>query len=141
VERFLGPKKRNGEIKMKVFILEDDPSRIEWFKTALANEDLDITEDVEEAMKWLRETKYDAIFLDHDLGGEQMVSSDVWNTGSTVARMIHETENKDLMVIIHSWNPTGARIMLDSLRDNGVTAHYCAFMTKEFLEVTKQFKV
>jgi DNA-binding NtrC family response regulator len=124
---------------MKIFILEDDPKRVEWLKEKLNPEiELDITDQVEEAMPWLHEREYDAIFLDHDLGGEQMVSSDVWNTGSTVARMIHETPNKHLTVIVHSYNPSGAKIMIDSMRDKGVKCYYFYFGGEQFVHVIDQ---
>jgi CheY-like chemotaxis protein len=121
----------------KIFILEDDPNRVKWFKENLVSDDLHITEFAEEAMEWLRSTKFDAVFLDHDLGGDQMVSSNVWNTGSTVAQMIHETENKDLTVIIHSYNPSGADIMHRGMKSNGVKSYYFAFRTPEFCNAVK----
>jgi CheY-like chemotaxis protein len=127
---------------VKIFILEDDPNRVEWLKENLNPDiELDITDEVEEAMPWLRERKYDVIFLDHDLGGDQMVSSDVWNTGSTVAKMIHETPNKHLTVIVHSYNPSGAQIMIDSMRDKGVKCHYFYFRGREFVDVISQVNV
>jgi DNA-binding LytR/AlgR family response regulator len=124
---------------MKIFILEDDPNRVEWLKENFnPGIELDITEMAETGMKWLREREYDVIFLDHDLGGERMVSSDVWNTGATVARMIHETDNKHLTVIVHSYNPSGAQIMIDSMRDKGVKCHYFYFRGEQFVSVVKQ---
>jgi len=67
-----------------------------------------------------------------------MVSSDVWNTGATVARMIHETDNKHLTVIVHSYNPTGARIMIDTMRGNGIRCFYFHFQGNEFIETVQQ---
>ena len=123
---------------MKIFILEDDPNRIDWFKENLMTDDLDITQDVAEAMKWLKSKEYDAVFLDHDLGGEVFVDSAEWNTGATVAQMIHETPNKVLDVVIHSWNPCGAKIMRDSMRANGVSCFYFPFQNMDFLRIVKQ---
>ena len=123
---------------MKIFILEDDPTRIIWFKRNLTTKDLHITQDVTEAIKWLKETTFDAVFLDHDLGGQVYVDSAEWNTGAIVAQIIHETPNNDLEVIIHSWNPSGAKIMRDSMRSNGVRCHYFPFQDFEFLNAVKQ---
>lgn len=124
---------------MKIFILEDDPERVSWIKENFDERiDLDITDQAEIGINLLRENEYDCIFLDHDLGGEQMVSSDVWNTGATVAKIIHETKNKDLTVIVHSYNPIGARTMIDSMKENGVKCAYCHFKGEQFLQVVKQ---
>jgi DNA-binding response OmpR family regulator len=124
---------------MKFFILEDDPNRVKWMKENFHPEiTLDITDLAETGMKWLRENEYDAIFLDHDLGGDQMVSSEVWNTGATVARMVHETKNKGLTVIVHSYNPSGAEIMIKTLRGNGVRCYYQHFQGKEFIDTINQ---
>ena len=117
---------------MKVFILEDDQNRVEWFLENLETEDIDLTEKAQEGIDWLRERKYDVIFLDHDLGGRVYVSSDEFNTGYTVAKMIHETDNVDTPVIIHSWNSNGAKNMKDALTSNGVVNQYHPFMSLEF---------
>lgn len=124
---------------MRIFILEDDPRRISWMKKNFySGIKLDITDVAKEAITLLTENRYDIVFLDHDLGGEQMVDSSVLNTGSTVAKMIHETKNKDLTVIIHSYNPSGAEIMINSMRNNGVECHYFPFQSEEFLSVVNQ---
>ena len=103
-----------------VLLLEDDQNRIDWFEKEFKKYDYiaHITEDVEEAKNWLRENKYELIFLDHDLGGKQMVSSDEPDTGFQVAKMIHETKNVDTRIIIHSWNPIGVSNMQNILFEN-----------------------
>jgi len=94
---------------MNIFILEDDKSRVEWFDKAFKQHNLTVTEFVEEAKTLLRENKYDVMFFDHDLGGEQMVSSDNENTGYQVAKMVKETKNDATPVLVHSYNPQGAQ--------------------------------
>jgi len=123
---------------MRVFILEDDPVRIKWFKENFEEGiELDITDEVSVAQNLLSEEKYDIILLDHDLGGRQMVSHEEWNTGSTVARMIHETHNSHLTVVVHSWNPSGAKFMIDVMRHNNVKCIYYPFGSDECVEVVR----
>ena len=43
-----------------------------------------------------------------------------------------------MTVIVHSWNPSGAKIMIDTMRDNGVKCHYFAFQDLEFLSAVRQ---
>ena len=124
---------------MKVFVLEDDPNRVEWMKKNFSPKlEWDLTDQADEAVAILKKEKYDLIFLDHDLGGEQMVDSSVYNTGYTVAKKIHETKNKDTIVIVHSYNPDGAKNMIDVMKDNDVTCHYFYFIGNEFINVVRQ---
>jgi CheY-like chemotaxis protein len=94
---------------MKIFILEDDPTRVNGFNEMFPDYDLTVTEFFSEAKELLTQNKYDVIFLDHDLGGRQMVSSDEEETGYQVAKIIDDTINKDVPVLVHSWNPEGAK--------------------------------
>src|SRR5687767_11340886 len=56
---------------MRVLIVEDADDRIEWFKKFFGEgHTLDITKKTGEAIRWLKENEYDAIFLDHDLAPE-----------------------------------------------------------------------
>jgi hypothetical protein len=97
---------------MKVFILEDSDSRIEWFKQHFPN--ADIAKTAKEAYIYL-ENEYDLIFLDHDLGGEILVDSNKDNTGYQVAKFISSSINKNTETIIHTLNPCGAQNMKNAL--------------------------
>lgn len=106
----------------RIFILEDDESRMKFFRRGAANlfgEGVIITHanNAHAAKKVLRKHPWDLIYLDHDLGGEQMVSTKHENTGSEVARWIAENEDEitfnGTYIIIHSFNPDGARHMRD----------------------------
>jgi len=62
---------------LNVFVLDDDPKRVEWFKKTFASSFVDATDNVQEAFNLLSAKKYDIIFLDHDLSnphqsGEQL---------------------------------------------------------------------
>ncbi len=106
---------------MKVFILEDDPTRIRLFREAGINHDLTITTTYEEAVsKFTDATDYDTIFLDHDLGGKQFVPSDgEEKTGYHFAKWLNENvKESKAIVTIHSYNPVGAEQMYKALRDD-----------------------
>jgi len=102
----------------RVFVLEDDPNRISWFVDQFKKYDYkyDITQDVKLAKHLLTTEKFDMIFLDHDLGGQQMVDSDDPNTGYQVAKVIPNSINHETHIIIHSYNPTGSAKMEELLR-------------------------
>ena len=102
----------------RVLLLEDDQERIDWFVGEFEkyNFTYDWTDSAETAKKLVHDNKYHMIFLDHDLGGKQMVPSKDPNTGYQVAKDIPKTVNRDSRIIIHSWNPVGAQKMFEVLK-------------------------
>jgi len=103
---------------MNVFILEDDMNRMEWFHNNMSrlldSYDYNIiaAEDVATAKKLFEvwNGEFGMYFLDHDLGGEQMVSIQEPNTGSEFAKWLVEQGvkgNKET-IYVHSLNPAGA---------------------------------
>lgn len=111
---------------MRIFILEDDPARIQMFRETLLEHEVTLAMDVDGATKaWC--PPYDLMLLDHDLGGEQMVSSSEENTGSGFCRWLTEYY-KDLgpemipYTLIHSYNFAGADWMHRWLTDFGAEA-------------------
>jgi len=95
----------------KIFIIEDDLERIKWFRKNFSHCDTTIVESVQEGINKFK-PPYSLIFLDHDLGGRQYVSSDDNNTGYEFLRYIlgyHDFSQTDW--IIHSHNPVGAQNM------------------------------
>ena len=105
---------------MKILILEDDLNRIETFKVKLGlQHELTFVDTAEAAIEELHE-KFDVVFLDHDLGGEQMVDTADENTGSEVVRWLTETEKGNSHVftsfIIHSMNLPAAKSMENTLK-------------------------
>ena len=102
---------------MHVFVLEDDPLRIQWFRERFIGHDLTIAESVSEALEKFTGT-YDLACLDHDLGGQQMVDSEEENTGAAFLRLKAEAfaDNRGF-VIVHSYNPVGAAQMVAMLQD------------------------
>lgn len=106
---------------MRVFILEDDWRRMEFFLEALDGHEVDRAESVADAVAMYK-PPYDLILLDHDLGGEQFVSSDHDNTGYQFAKHLAQNHTcGQSQVIVHSWNMGGARRMVEVLKRVGWT--------------------
>lgn len=97
---------------MKIFILEDDISRIKVFEQNLKDHDVTICMDLTTAWQSF-DPPYDIVCLDHDLGGMQMVDSFVEETGYTFAVALGKAkEIADIgRIFIHSYNPVGAMNM------------------------------
>jgi len=100
---------------MKILILEDDPERIHWFYKKFFKHDITCTNSVDGAIRCIKDKEYDIIFLDHDLGGKVFCNHQEEPTGYHVACMIPSSENKNTMVIIHSWNSPAAKLMKEHL--------------------------
>jgi CheY-like chemotaxis protein len=120
-----------GEGLRRVLVVEDDEARCAWFREKLEGRRLDVTCDVPTALAWLAERDYEAIMLDHDLADEHYFSNtpDDERTGYAVARWLADnpTAQRDALIVIHSLNYTGARRMLDALRDAGRDAEHIPF--------------
>jgi len=96
---------------MKILILEDSPERHKAFLRWLIGHVVKITENAKDAIELLRAEDWDILFLDHDLGGEEMVVSGN-GTGFEVAKWLAENpDNHPSKIVIHSYNPAGAMNM------------------------------
>jgi len=99
----------------KVLVLEDDSRRIFKFRQRFLEAGFVPTfvDTAKDCITYLEKEKFDCIFLDHDFGGEIYVDLNDSNTGSAVARWMNcnDNLNSDTMVIIHSFNPAGAKYM------------------------------
>lgn len=89
---------------MKVFILEDDPERIRWFREYFFNDEVTFIESCKQADQF--KPPYDLILLDHDLGGRQL--EDHEDSGTTFATLIKDKLEDCPFIIIHSYNAVGA---------------------------------
>lgn len=107
---------------MKIFILEDDLNRIEWFRKVLPKKydcQLIFTDCAEDAKFLLKMyTDISVLFLDHDLGGNTYVSSEEENTGAGLARWIVKEDLYYDQIIIHSMNSTGSENIFNTLKNN-----------------------
>ena len=112
---------------MKILILDDNEFRHKAFKKKfnLPQDKLTHTYTTEECIKVLTDTtikdKFDLIYLDHDLGGEEMVLSDQ-GTGYEVAEFIaydmDQAKLPTIGIVVHSLNPIGRKNMLVILHNS-----------------------
>lgn len=94
---------------MRVFILEDNGSRMVKFRRSLIGNIVDHAETLKAGREMIRENEYDLIFLDHDLGGREMVDSSDEDTGYHLALVIAaDDRNRKTPCVVHSCNPAGA---------------------------------
>lgn len=102
---------------MNIFVLDDDMTRIKTYQQMFIGHTMEYAMNSDDAIKMINEKKYDIIFLDHDLGGRQMVSSTLYDSGFRVAVAILDSLNKETNVIVHSYNSVGAQNMCNVLKD------------------------
>lgn len=117
---------------IQIFLLDDDRRRHRWFEKRFDGDDLDIAETVDEAKELLKENRYDAIFLDHDLLPEHYESNDhddFARTGYAVAEWLNENRdnNRAATVIVHTRNADAAVRMVEKLRETGRQVEYVPF--------------
>lgn len=115
-----------------VFILDDDERRHRWFRKRFKGDNLEIVETVEDAKKTLAETKFDAVFLDHDLLPHHYESNDhddFGRTGYAVVEWLAENVevNRSATFIVHTRNADGGLVMVEKLRESGRSAEYVPF--------------
>ena len=109
---------------MKILILEDDVNRQAQFRKRLFNCSVVITDDPKECISHLANSEWDALFLDHDLGGGVFRPSDE-NSGYAVARWLElNPARKPSSMFIHSLNPAGVENIQRCLPE-AVKAPFC----------------
>jgi DNA-binding response OmpR family regulator len=116
---------------MRVFVLDDDPERLEWFERRFRHDEVDTAQDAVTAIEMLDNNRYDAIFLDHDLLPEHYGAKE-WDderTGYAVACALagEVRQQRSATIIIHSLNTDGAVRMAEKLREAGYAADYIPF--------------
>ena len=116
---------------IRVFLLDDDKRRHEWFAVRFKGDFIDVADNVQQAQQLLGTNSYDAIFLDHDLHPEHYnsCSTDDERTGYAVASWL--ALNPELQrastILVHTRNADGAMRMVEELRRAGRTAEYVPF--------------
>ena len=116
---------------IRIFLLEDDQRRCDWFAKRFKGDQLDISCEIEEAKELLQTRTYDSIFLDHDLQPEHYGSEvpDDERTGYAIASFL--AANPELQraatIMVHSFNADGAMRMVEELRRAGRNADYVPF--------------
>jgi hypothetical protein len=116
---------------IRVFLLDDDVRRHQWFTKRFKGDFIDIADNVSQAQELLRAGSYDAIFLDHDLHPEHYhaASTDDERTGYAIALWLGS--NPELQrastILVHTRNADGAMRMVEELRRAGRSAEYVPF--------------
>ncbi|HEX8072211.1 MAG TPA: cyclic-phosphate processing receiver domain-containing protein [Pyrinomonadaceae bacterium] len=114
---------------LRVFLLDDDTRRHDWFARRFAGDRLDIAVAPAEAIELLSANHYDALFLDHDLLPEHYRTAeptDEERTGYAVAAWLaaRPEVQSGATVIVHTRNAGGALKMVNHLRAAGRRAEY-----------------
>ncbi len=116
---------------LRVFLLDDDVLRHEWFAKQFAGDRVDVAADPARAIELLSSNYYDLIFLDHDLLPEHYYAEgfDDERTGYAVARWLSERPERCAAahVIVHTRNADGALRMVELLRRVGRPAEHVPF--------------
>lgn len=125
----------SGRHPIRIFLLEDDERRCEWFAKRFKGDQLDISCEVSKAKELLSTKTYDSIFLDHDLMPEHYgaTESDDERTGYAIASFLasHPELQRSATIMVHSFNADGAMRMVEELRAAGRHVDYVPF---HFLE-------
>ncbi len=127
-----------------ILFLDDDAVRHGLFSKSLIGKaaySVSPTIDVKTTIEALEKSvadkiPFDVAFLDHDLGGRQMVSERE-GTGTIVAEYIAAMPNefKPKIAVIHSFNPEGAQRMARILVDAGIRCAKIPFGSSMFYSV------
>ena len=116
---------------IRVFLLEDDRRRQDWFTERFQGDYLDIADNVPQAQELLGNNSYDAIFLDHDLHPEHYNSSttDDERTGYAIALWLASKPQlqRASTILVHTRNADGAMRMVEELRRAGRAAEFVPF--------------
>ncbi len=117
---------------IRVFVLDDDESRHDWFAARFPGDQLDIAVEPRRAVELLTNYFYDAVFLDHDLLPKHYKSSalkDDENTGFAVALWLaaHPEAQPAATILVHTRNADGAMRMVEEMRRAGRRAEYVPF--------------
>ncbi len=116
---------------IRVFLLDDDRRRHDWFEERFRGDLLDITDNIDDARKLLEQRQYDALFLDHDLLPEHYHSrtTDDDKTGYALATWLAARPElqRASTILVHTRNADGAMRMVEELRRAGRNAEYVPF--------------
>jgi DNA-binding response OmpR family regulator len=116
---------------MRILFLDDDLNRTKQFEAETSGHVVYTCETADEAIQLLKAHSFELASLDHDLAGEVFVPSDE-KSGYEVAKYISK-ECSHIGVIVHSFNPDGAKNMLRVLPN----AVYFPFGSDKYWKVLK----
>ena len=108
-----------------VLFLDDDPHRQVVFQAKVPS----ATQvwNAKDCIAQLASQDWDEVHLDHDLGEEIYVDSELPNTGMEVCRWIQANHPKIRRIVVHSFNAPAAWRMVSTLKDAGYAVVYIPF--------------
>jgi CheY-like chemotaxis protein len=116
---------------LRVFLLDDDTLRHDWFARNFRGDRLDVAADAARAVELLAANTYDLVFLDHDLLPEHYYAEefDDERSGYAVARFLAGRPDRQgaATIVVHTRNADGAFRMIDLLRRAGRQAEHVPF--------------
>jgi CheY-like chemotaxis protein len=129
---------RDVDEMKRALVLDDERVRHEAFDAFLSGDySIEHAWTYHEAIAMLKNEQFDIAYLDHDLNdfkGVSSMGSGTYGsrelTGADVTRFIArelEPTLRPKKVVVHSWNPDGARAMIAMLRDVGISCTYEPF--------------
>jgi len=109
---------------MKILVLDDNHRRLNKFRQKFIGHIVECVETAPMAIRYLSETLYDQVYLDHDLDGKVMLESGP-GTGWEVAKWLEEhPDRKPKAIFIHSFNPLGSenmnKVLPEAIRVPGI---------------------
>ena len=113
-----------------IIILEDSPERMKVFNRLCIGKEMLHFEEADKCIDALNdEPEVYQLWLDHDLGGEQLVDSNREDTGMEVVRFLvaNDLTSKIKNIIVHSHNAVAHRIMVADLHKAGYSVISHAF--------------
>lgn len=130
-------------MSMRILILDDDENRHGKFAHWFAGYDVHHVYTIAQFEEKLGTGKFDAIFLDHDLNdyGKTSVVPGAYGpvelTGFDAAKMVSNLPDdcRPDQVVVHSWNPAGASMMVELLRDCGLSVIRWEFNPKSIFKI------
>jgi CheY-like chemotaxis protein len=100
---------------LNILLLDDNSHRVAFFQNGLKGHKLTVCSHVRAAIKALKKTSFDVIFLDHDLE-KGHIDPESENSGSEVARYIADHEIVCSCIVLHTENDIG-RAAMESILD------------------------
>lgn len=106
---------------MKILVLEDNPNRVEMFKSIYGTEELTLCRTYSEFKEAIYTTRYDKVYLDHDLG--------IDGTGMDAVHLItNQNLQRQADFVVHSMNYPAAERMVEELGLHGYTVAMVPFI-------------
>jgi len=101
---------------MKILVVDDEEYRHALFSKALSEHQVWHAYGYEHALELMKKVQFDIMYFDYDLG--------VFYNGSCLvnAVVLLPPELRPQVVVVHSWNPEGADMMMTGLKTSGIKA-------------------